>query len=408
MNKTWIIAKYEYLSSIKRASFWAATLFMPIFVGIVSLISGYTSTRGEELFTKINQEIKTVVIIDETGVIDKQFIKAPLEMSTDSLQGNLAKLKNKEINAIIFYPANLFQNAKIQVFTENQGLLSSTGIEATAVSLLKESGTANITNQQIKLAATGSFGTTTSYYDQNGVLAKKGFQQFIIPGISAIIFFLSVFMSSQFLLQSVSEEKENRMIESLLSIINSKTLLNGKIIGLSAIVITQQVIWVVFSLGILLITKKGLNFTIPGIDWSALPWHTVPINIFFILCGFFLYAAIMVGVGSIGTSYKDSQGLSSIFIIMAIIPVYFITLILAEPNGLLARITSIFPFTAPMILLIRNSLGELNIWELIAGIILVLLYVIFALKISYKLFDLGALMYNRRPNLKELWHVMRR
>ena len=96
------------------------------------------------------------------------------------------------------------------------------------------------------------------------------------------------------------------------------------------------------------------------------------------------------------------------FIIAAVFPLYFITVILADPYGIITRFVSFFPPTAPMILIVRNSLGTIETGELLIGAILVFVYVILAFILSSKLFSIGALMYSRKPTFKELLYALKK
>ncbi|KKQ10746.1 MAG: hypothetical protein US23_C0026G0004 [candidate division WS6 bacterium GW2011_GWE1_36_69] len=81
-------------------------------------------------------------------------------------------------------------------------------------------------------------------------------------------------------------------------------------------------------------------------------------------------------------------------------------LLITDPNGTIATVLSYFPFTSFMVLLIRNSFGALPLPELILGIFTSVVYVVAAMYIAMKLFELGCLMYNRRPSLKEVLGYM--
>jgi ABC-2 type transport system permease protein len=161
------------------------------------------------------------------------------------------------------------------------------------------------------------------------------------------------------------------------------------------------------SAGLLAIGANVMKTDLP-INFADISFAPLPLNLFFTLTGFLLFAAIMVGVGSIGTSYRDSQSLSGIFIMLSVMPFYFITILIADPNGPLAIFTSYFPLTAPMILLIRNSLQALSPAESVLGVVVMLAYVAIAFWAATKMFDLGSLMYNRRPSAKEVLTVLRK
>ncbi|MCA9382320.1 ABC transporter permease, partial [Candidatus Dojkabacteria bacterium] len=215
--------------------------------------------------------------------------------------------------------------------------------------------------------------------------------------------FILIIGNSQSLLQSVAMEKENRMIEIMLSIIDSKTLVRGKILGLMGSGITQLVIWLVLgTIGLVVLNSTKLASLNLNIDLGSITILSVVLSLFLAFCGFLTIASIMVGVGAMGKNYRDSQSLSSIFILISVFPIYFISILISDPNSILAIIFSYFPLTSPMILLLRSAFGQLKTVELIIGVLLTLLYTIIAFYLAPKLFDLGSLMYSRRPTMKEI------
>lgn len=404
MNKIFKIAKFEYLSAIKRPAFWLATIFMPLLIGILSFISGYSGEKGEEALTKLNASITDIAIVDQTGLINPDLIQKPLYKETD-LDKAIGQVQQSQINALIYFPKELIAEGKYFIYIQDTNIFVDQSYSTVANSLIEQSAYLSIKDTNTLQMLNKSFQSETVFYDKTGQTISGGFSRFILPGISLLIFFISVFVSAQFMLQSVSEEKENRMIETILGMVNSKQLIYGKIIGFSSVVITQLLVWFVLGLLTLNITISQFNFKL-NLDLSSISFTDILLNIFFILCGFLLFSAIMTGVGALSTSYKDSQNLSSIFIILSILPMYFFMIIVADPSGVVSRLASYFPLTSPMVFLLRNSITELASWELLLGIILNIIFTAIAFKIAIKCMDIGALFYNRRPSWKEMRYVL--
>ncbi len=111
----------------------------------------------------------------------------------------------------------------------------------------------------------------------------------------------------------------------------------------------------------------------------------------------------MVGLGLAMPSYKEAASFSPIFTILSILPIYFLPLILQNPSGAVALGTSYFPFIAPLILLIRNALGELSTLEVFVSIVAMTTYVVLGLFVAFKLFELGAMEYSQKISLKKLF-----
>ncbi|HAM96375.1 MAG: hypothetical protein UR96_C0005G0003 [candidate division WS6 bacterium GW2011_GWC1_36_11] len=405
MKKNYLeVAKFEFLKTIKKKSFWLATLFLPIFIGVIGLISGLSSVDAAK---KMENPISftKIYIYDPENVIRSAFLVSPFE-ATQDLDAAQAVVKQDSSTILVKLSANYYQDLTFDLYYRKDADFIGTASMPTVINaLVKQSAIADIQNPGVINILNGTSTTTSYTYDDNGKLVKEGFEKYLLPIASLVIFFMAVFISSSFLLQSVSAEKENRMIETILSIVDKKSLMFGKMIGLMGVMFVQLSTWLVLGLGIYKVVMGKFSLPIP-IDFTNIDLSLLPLNIFLILMGFLFFAAIMTGTGAVGTGAEDSRNLSSIFIILSIFPIYLMQLLITDPNGTIATVLSYFPFTSFMVLLIRNSFGALPLPELILGIFTSVVYVVAAMYIAMKLFELGCLMYNRRPSLKEVLGYM--
>lgn len=404
MNKLFVVAKYEYLKTIKRKAFWFATLFTPVLIGLLMVISTLSSIEGSKKLEELNEEINQITVVDEATIINENLYNEILD-SEQNLDAALDKLQKNETDIVLYFPDNILETNSYKIFTNNDELFQTLGYSTYGSSLINQSALITVNDPQLISLLTQNFEPETIVVRDNGVQENIGLERLIIPGFSMLIFFLSVFISGQYMLQSVAEEKENRMIENLLSIVSARSLIFGKLLGLSGAVFTQLALWA--SLSILFLAIGNSESISSAISISSLPWQTVPINLVFILLGFLFFAAVMTGVGGVGTSYKDSQSLSSIFVILSVLPIYFITILISDPNGVVAQIASYFPFTSAMMFVLRNSISELSALEILVGVTINIIYVLIAGVLAEKLFKLGAIMYNRKPKIGEILHVLK-
>jgi ABC-2 type transport system permease protein len=404
-KKYLIIAKFEFTKVVRKPSFWLSTLFLPVLIGVVSFISGYSSTKAIEDMENIEQGFERIYVVDQADVIDSSLIVAPL-IPADSYDEVISKVKDDSSNALVYIPQSFTDDLKYEfIYKKEQNLLTGINMTPAVNGLIKQSMFSRIGDPVvIKLLMQEPSGEIKSF-NSEGVLETEGFTQYILPIASVVVFFFAVFISTTFLLESVSAEKENRMIETMLSIVDKKSLMFGKMIGLIGIVFLQLLLWVAFGILAYVMIQNYFELDLP-IDFSNLDYSLLPLNIFLTISGFIFFAAIMVGVGAIGTGAQDSRNLSSIFIMLAIFPIYLMQVLIIDPSGLLAKVFSYFPFTSYMILIMRNSLAALDMYELVLGIVLTTAYSIAAIFIAFKLFELGCLMFNRRPTFKEVVREM--
>lgn len=394
------VAKFEYLKTIKKKSFWLATLFVPLFIGVVGLISGLSSVEAAKQMEN-PMSFSKIFIYDPQTVINPAFFVAPYESTTD-VEASKEMVKADKAVVLVTLSDNYYNDlTSTFYYRKDADFMGTANLPSVINAFVKQSAISGISNPGVINILNGQPKSTSYTYDENGTLVKEGFEKYLLPIASMVVFFMAVYISSGFLLQSVSAEKENRMIETILSIVDKKSLMFGKMIGLMGVMFTQLSTWLIFGLGIYKVVMSKFSLPIP-IDFNNIDLSLLPLNIFLIIMGFLFFASIMIGTGAVGTGAEDSRNLSSIFIILSIFPMYLMQILLTSPNGPLSIVLSYFPFTSFMVLLIRNSFGALPTLELIIGIATSIIYVVIAMFLALKLFELGCLMYNRRPSFKEM------
>jgi ABC-2 type transport system permease protein len=198
----------------------------------------------------------------------------------------------------------------------------------------------------------------------------------------------------------MSEEKESRMIEIILSSVTSKELIRGKLIGLLGVVLTQTAL--LLLLGILSLMIFDLSLPI---NFSEIPIQpeTVIISTITILLAFIILANVMIGVGSAVPTLKEAQGLSTIFVMASVIPFYFVTLILAQPDSTFSVVVSHLPLTGPITFLFRNVVYSVPPLELVTIHLSLIAQVIVSNYAAFKLFELGALQFQNPIKLSWLF-----
>ncbi len=407
MRKSLTIAKFEYLKIVKRKSFWFSTLFFPLFLCLVMFVSGYSSVDSAKKMEDASS-FDVMYIVDDAEVIPDEIFADPFVRAYDVESVKDDIMKNPK-SVLIHIPSDFRSNLSYEIFLGAQGNMVLSQSASTIIeSVLKSVAMSSIEDQTIAKMIEGPYSASKYFYDENGEIKSFGFEKYILPIASIVVFFLAVFISSSYMLNSVSSEKENRMIETMLSMVDKKSLMIGKMIGLTCVAFTQFAAWIGLGLLGYIVVSKHFGTTLPfSINWADIDWSMLPLNIFLIIAGFVFFNCVMIGVGAVGTGIEDSKSLSSVFIILSIFPLYLLQSLITQPDSLLAKVFSFTPFTSFMTLLLRNSFGTLTVLELGIGIGVSVLYSIVALYLSYKLFEIGCLMYNRRPTLKEVFKYIK-
>ncbi|HEX7628626.1 MAG TPA: ABC transporter permease, partial [Candidatus Methanoperedens sp.] len=386
MSKWRIIAKHEYLTNIKRKEFLFVTFGLPLFIfaimGISFIFIGGV-TQSEE---------NRIGFVDNTGI----FESSNLTKYTNEEIARKDLLDNKITNYFVI-PENYTATGKIMIYSSKKNFADNMKIEDQIRNFLLDNLLKNEPNdiiERIKKPLDPEYFTL----NEKGLKSEdSGFTIILLPLVFSMLFTLSIFTSSGFLLQSVIEEKENRIMEVILSSVSHKDLLTGKIIGLGALGLTQIMIYLIVAAGIILINPLALVLIVTQIHIS-IPLLVAGI-IYFVL-GYIVFASIMAGVGAVATTSREGQQLAGIFSIAGAFPLMFSQFIIMDPNGSFSKFLSIFPLTSPTAMIMRASITDVPLYEFIISIFLLAVSAYFIIEISVRIFRASLLMYGKKPTIK--------
>ncbi len=226
------------------------------------------------------------------------------------------------------------------------------------------------------------------------------------PMAFVYLLWIAVFTAAQMLLTNTVEEKSNRIIEVLLSSVSPLELMSGKIWGIAATGLTIIGSWVAFALiGVWLAPKLLVGM---DLSWTAVigdPLYLISFVVYFFF-GYLLYAAILVGLGSVCNSLKEAQNLLQPVFILLIVPLVSMMFIVQEPNGTVAKVLSYVPLFTPFTMMNRAG-GPPEIYEYVITGILLIVSVLIAFKAAGKVFRVGVLMTGNPPKLREILSWLR-
>jgi ABC-2 type transport system permease protein len=218
---------------------------------------------------------------------------------------------------------------------------------------------------------------------------------FYIPYGMTMLFYVLIVTAASLMMNSVAKEKENRVMEVLMSSIKPRQLLTGKILGLGLVGLLQLVVWLGTALVLLRLGGSTLQIP-PEIQPSPaiLLWGMV----FFIL-GYMVYATIMAGVGALVGTVKEASQATFLIILPILIPLMMVGAIINQPNALLPVILSLIPFTAPNTIMTRMAVTPIPIWQLLLSISLLILTIILLLRAVAGMFRAQLLLTGKKFSL---------
>ena len=440
MNNTLLIISREYLTRVKKKSFIILTLVVPILFAALMVVPVLLATKGRE---HVN-----VMVVDDNEIYINNFIEND-KTSFSYRSGDIEQIKKEALagdyDVVLYFPqssqkvnANMYYNAEPSMYLRSElesqinnmffdhVLQDSFNIDLDRYKTIKDLARSQITMIQI---------------DEKGE-EKESMAEMnkSIGMICGFIIYFFIFLFAGQVLRGVLEEKNNRIVEVLISSVKPIELLLGKIIGIALVGLTQFLIWIVFTLVILV----GVQFAMPdkfmemgGIDTEQV-METVnnsqlvagdtinaenifaeisnyfPISftelilcfLFFFLTGYLVYSALFAAVGSAADNETDSNQLTMPITMPLLLTIVMVMPIADNPNGQLAFWLSIIPLTSPVAMLTRLPSG-VPLWELLLSMVLMVLFFIFVVWFAAKVYRTGILMYGKKVNWKEIWKWVR-
>lgn len=418
-----LIIEREYLERITKKSFIITTIIVPVLmVGIMilpALLMAFNETEKE-----------SYAVIDNTGILTPHLESSEnlsFEIIGDTLEA--AKDDSRFAGVIVIGKDAVSRPSDISVYMhdaakmEQESYIRGQIKNAIETERLKAYNIENLNaildevNADVKL----------NFYR----IDEEGGDESIIDSTSSFfigisigfILYMFLLIYGQLVMSSIIEEKNNRVLEIVVSSVRPEQLMLGKIIGIGLVALTQIIIWGVILLicAALVIpmlipaeviseassmTAQGgadmemmkdiAMITDPGYIGSIFGWM-----ILFIIGGFFLYASIYAAIGSAVDNIQDGSQLQTIAMIPIIISIACCTLVATDPNSTVAFWLSIIPFTSPIVMMTRIPFG-IPVWEIVLSIVLLYAGFVFMVWFAAKIYRVGIFMYGKKPSIKEL------
>ncbi|MCX7682162.1 MAG: ABC transporter permease [Anaerolineae bacterium] len=413
-RKVWVIARHEYLVNVRRTGFIVMTAIVPV-LGILALLfaalfSGEARKLGESVEKMFDPSAGVIGVVDRSGRFSPILpeYQDRFRLYQSEAEAEQAVL-DEDVTLALVIGEDYLETGTVVVVSKGSGFGSAAVSDSLSVrKFFVDHLLAGRVEPILQKRAVEPLKVQSRVLSSSGQRQSEGpwsiVFTFIVPYFMAIFLVMTIFVSSGYLLQSVAEEKESRIIEIIVSSVRPVELMTGKIAGLGALGLTQVLVWVLSVASL----SGGAVALLAIAGASLIPARVLTLEVVYYVLGFILYATLMAGVGVLGTTTQESQQLAGLFSLFAALPYMVLGFIFANPNVLIARVLSFFPLTAPTMMMIRLPLAEVP-WVDVAGSIAALLLSIpGALWLGARLFRVGVLIYGKRPTLKEIWLIVRR
>jgi ABC-2 type transport system permease protein len=312
----------------------------------------------------------------------------------------------KKIKDYLVIPGDFLSTGMINRFTLQRELTPPTDSEAAIRRFISGNLLADKVPENVIARVENPLRMFTTTLTSTGEVSvhQGGLASFVVPAIFSFLLGLSLVFSSTYVLQSLSEEKENRLMEILLSSVSTRQLLTGKVLGLGAAGLVQVIVWI---LSFPLLLKLASSYVGGFLSSLQVPAGFWVLGIVYFILGYLVFAVLSACIAAVSSTVQEAQGLAGIYTIFNFLPFWFLSLIMLYPNSPAWIVLSAFPLTAPVLTMMRLGVTGVPAWQLVLSLAVLVASVIGGLFLAAKLLRTYLLMYGKRPGLAQILRGLR-
>lgn len=394
MHNLGTVFRFEVMRTLKKRSFWVMALAFPLLIGAILAIVFFSNKTTSELADKTKDQQFSIGITDRSGLVKPDLLAAYKIKTIADRDTGIAKVKAMVLDAYFYIPTDLTKHS-VEIYAKDVGLFDNSRYQGVATALLQASAAGTVDPSVAAVLQNQVNYQSTTYKDGQQF---DGFKQVIAPGIFLVLFYLLIAFFGNQMLTSTTEEKENRVIEMILTTIEARTLIIGKLLSLIVLAAIQMVLILIPIVIAYVFARSQLS--LPNIDFSSIPLNPARIAIGFglFVSSFLFFTGLLTGIGAAVPTAKEAGGFLGVVMVAIFGPLYAVTLFVSSPDAPLVTFLSYFPLTAPIPLMLRNAVGNISYPAAILGIAILSVCAVIALGVAIRLFRYGALEYSRRLN----------
>jgi ABC-2 type transport system permease protein len=450
MNKINLIIRREYLTRVRKKSFIIMSILGPLLFAGIMIVPAMLATMEDK-------EVKNIAVIDETRILtsyasgntesvikETEYLKFTVleDVKLETLKENFS---STGYYAVLYIPANILNSERAVLYSDKQPSLDVSSYIKT--SLEKEIENMKLVAndienlEEILREIETNIKVSSFKWTKDGESKKSNTG--LVMGIgyaSGLMIYMFIFIYGAMVMRGVIEEKTSRIIEVIVSSVRPFQLMMGKIIGVGLVGLTQFVIWVVFTVVLVIgastifgadLQKANPAEQIPGTELfsdqpdiadamedgevgeefiveilgafeSVQPIKILIAFLFYFLFGYLMYGSLFAIIGAAVDNETETQQFMLPVTLPLILGIILMANVMNNPDGQIAFWFSLFPLTSPVIMMVRMPF-DVPLWQLLLSGTILILTILGAIWMAAKIYRTGILMYGKKVTYKELW-----
>ncbi|MFN4292701.1 MAG: ABC transporter permease [Thermoflexales bacterium] len=394
MSKILLIAWHEFKRRVFRRRFIGVLLMPLIILAIATALAGFISAPAVARF-----ESGAIGYVDPNGALPQAMNPpdAPFTFTRfDDEAGARAALERGEITAYLVLAPDFLSSGDVRlIYWEDEP--SSAELEKAFERYRNAHLLAGKPASVARRVLDGSQFVFETL-DRARTIRNDDIPAFLLPLAFTMLFITAAFGGSQYFMQAVLDEKENRTMEVMITSVTPMQLMAGKVFGLSAVGLLQMAIWSIAAFVALSVLRLHLPFLQ---DVSLDPGFVALALVLFVLY-YVMLGAFLAAIGSMVVDAKQGQNYALPVMLIAMIPLFFIAVILFDPNSTFAVILSLIPLTSPLALLMRYGTVSVPAWQIVLALTLLAAGATGAIWLAGRIFRIGMLRFDKGVKWSEL------
>jgi ABC-2 type transport system permease protein len=420
VTKFWAVARREYLERIRSRWFIFATIVGPLFFGAIVIVPVILTGQARP-----SVEVSHILILDATGTDLGQriarFLRFGLQgdtlraavrtVSTAELAGAMDSATHEVMHhqriGYLVLDSTALGGGEVHYAGRNASsigdidLLTHIVRQSVLTQRLERAGLSD--SQTEALAGLDSKVTAERITDRG--LGGSGLLSALVAYVLGFMLYTMIVIYGNVILRGVVDEKSTRVAEVVVASAPPDTLLAGKVIGVSAVALTQVAAWI--GLSVVVYRVRDVVLGRFGLESPTIPLPSIELSTgialaLLLILGFLAYAALFAAMGAMVSNQDDAQQAALPVTMIVVCAVVLIPPVLVEPSGTLARFASWFPFTAPILMPVRMTVVQIPWYEITATLGGVAAGCAIAVWVAARIYRVGLLMYGKRPTIREL------
>lgn len=390
------VVDFEFRRTMKKRAFWVATLSIPVVMAIVFALIYLSNSSTAASEDAQRTAAVAFAYTDDSGLIGAEIATAMGGRIAADPGRAVQDVKTGATEAYFAYPADP-ATQPVKVYGTDQGIFENGKYDAVARQLLSASAQARIGSSQLTAAAGGAVQIESQTFKDGQTAGGTG--AVVPPLMFLLIFYVSIILLSNQMLNSTLEEKENRVTEMILTTLNPTTLILGKVIALFMVGMVQILVFLApIAVAYLFFRDK---LAIPDLDLSTLVFEpgTMITGALLLLGGFTVFTGVLVAIGAIMPTAKDAGTIFGPLMALIFVPFYAISLIISDPHAPIVQVFTYFPLSAPVTAMLRNGFGTLSPLESTLVIAELFITGILVLRLAVHLFRYGSIQYSNKLSI---------